>query len=116
MGIMKLMLGLKQFLIFLILPCVLIGAANALPTYQEVRQSYVKSDSLLLDRHGEMLHELRVDKERRRLDWTPLKDISPVLMESVVQAEDRRFYEHGGVDYRSIGAALIQGDQGVDRR
>jgi len=50
-----------------------------------------------------------VDKERRRLDWTPLKNISPVLMEAVIQAEDKRFYEHGGVDYRSIGAALIQG-------
>ena len=84
-------------------------AAFALPSYQEVRQSYVKSDSLLLDRHGEILHELRTDKDRRRLDWTPLKNISPVLKEAVIQAEDRRFYEHGGVDYRSIGAALIQG-------
>ena len=83
--------------------------AFALPTYQEVRQSYVKSDSLLLDRHGEILHELRTDKDRRRLDWTPLKNISPVLKEAVIQAEDKRFYEHGGVDYRSIGAALIQG-------
>ena len=85
------------------------ATAVALPTYQEVRRSYVKSDSLLLDRHGEMLHELRTDKERRRLDWTPLKNISPVLMEAVIQAEDKRFYEHGGVDYRSIGVALIQG-------
>src|SRR3989304_1256504 len=106
---MKLMLALKQFLIFLILCSGLVGAANALPTYQEVRQSYVKSDSLLLDRHGEVIHELRTDKERRRLDWTPLKNISPVLKEAVIQAEDKRFYEHGGVDYRSIGAALIQG-------
>ena len=85
------------------------GKANALPTYQEVRRSYVKSDSLLLDRRGEIIHELRVDKERRRLDWTPLKNISHVLKEAVIQAEDKRFYEHGGVDYRSIGAALIQG-------
>ena len=106
---MKLMLALKQFLIFLILCSGLVGAANALPTYQEVRQSYVKSDSLLLDRHGEIIHELRTDKERRRLDWTPLKNISPVLKEAVIQAEDKRFYEHGGVDYRSIGAALVQG-------
>ena len=85
------------------------ATAVALPTYDEVRQSYVKSDSLLLDRHGEILHELRTDKDRRRLDWTPLKNISPVLKEAVIQAEDKRFYDHGGVDYRSIGAALIQG-------
>ena len=100
---------MKKLLFSLILLLLSSTTAVALPTYHEVQQSYVKSDSLLLDRHGEILHELRVDKERRRLDWTPLKNISPVLMEAVIQAEDKRFYEHGGVDYRSIGAALIQG-------
>jgi len=100
---------MRRFFSLLIVLLPFSTLANALPTYQEVRQSYVKSDSLLLDRHGEILHELRTDKERRRLDWIPLKNISPALMEAVVQAEDRRFYEHGGVDYRSIGAALIQG-------
>ncbi len=80
-----------------------------LPTYQEVRLAYVKSDSLLLDRHGEILHELRTDRDRRRLDWTPLRNISPALKEAVVRAEDRRFYEHPGLDYRAIGAAAIQG-------
>jgi penicillin-binding protein 1C len=84
-------------------------ALPALPAYQEVQKSYIKSDSLLLDRHGEILHELRTDKYRRRLDWTSLKNISPALKESVIQAEDKRFYDHGGVDYRSMGAALIQG-------
>ena len=85
------------------------ATAVAVPSYDEVQQSYVKSDSVLLDRHGEILHELRTDKERRRLDWTSLANISPVLKEAVIQAEDKRFYEHGGVDYRSMGAALIQG-------
>jgi len=100
---------MRRFLFSLIALFSFSSLANALPTYQEVRQSYVKSDSVLLDRHGEIIHELRTDKERRRLDWTPLKNISPVFMEAVIQAEDKRFYEHGGVDYRSAGAALIQG-------
>jgi len=100
---------MRKLLLSFILGLLLNNNVLALPSYQEVRQSYVKSDSLLLDRHGEIIHELRVDKERRRLDWTPLKNISPVLIEAVIQAEDKRFYEHGGVDYRSMGAALIQG-------
>ena len=100
---------MKRFLSSLIVVVSFSTLANALPTYQEVRRSYVKSDSVLLDRHGEILHELRTDKERRRLDWTSLANISPVLKEAVIQAEDKRFYEHGGVDYRSMGAALIQG-------
>jgi penicillin-binding protein 1C len=100
---------MKRLLFSIIVVISFSSLANALPTYQEVRQSYVKSDSLLLDRHGEIIHELRTDKERRRLDWTPLKNISPALKEAVIQAEDKRFYDHGGVDYRSLGAALIQG-------
>ncbi len=83
--------------------------AYALPSYDEVQKSYVKSDSLLLDRNGEVLHELRTDKVRRRLGWTSLNDISPALRVTVVKAEDKRFYEHSGVDYRSVGAAVIQG-------
>jgi penicillin-binding protein 1C len=100
---------MKKLLFSLILLLLSSTTVNALPSYQEVRQSYVKSDSLLLDRRGEVLHELRTDPLQRRLDWTPLQNISPALKEAVIQAEDKRFYEHGGVDYRSMGAALIQG-------
>ena len=64
---------MKRFLSSLIVFFSFSSLAFALPSYQEVRQSYVKSDSLLLDRHGEILHELRTDKERRRLDWTSLE-------------------------------------------
>ena len=61
---------MKRFLFPLIALLSFSTMANALPTYEEVRQSYVKSDSLLLDRNGEVLYELRTDKVRRRLDWT----------------------------------------------
>jgi len=100
---------MKKFSLSFIIILLLNAAALALPSYQEVRQSFVKSDSLLLDRHGEVLYELRTDKHRRRLDWIFLRDISPALKEAVIQAEDKRFYAHGGVDYRSMGAALLQG-------
>src|SRR4030043_871749 len=99
----------KRFFFILLLFLGLAEAAYALPTYEEVRQSYVKSDSLLLDRHGEVLYELRTDKVRRRLDWTSLKTISPALRGAVVKAVDKRFYEHPGFDYKSMGAAVIQG-------
>ncbi|NTV58771.1 MAG: penicillin-binding protein 1C, partial [Deltaproteobacteria bacterium] len=76
-----------------------------MPSYEEVRSSHRKSDSLLLDRHGEVIHELRVNSVGRRLDWTALQDISPALQEAVVQAEDRRFYHHAGVDYLAMTGA-----------
>jgi penicillin-binding protein 1C len=100
---------MKRFLFPFIVLISFSTVSHALSTYDEVRRSFVKSDSLLLDRSGEVLYELRTDKARRRLDWTSLKNISPVLKEAVITAEDRRFYDHSGVDYRSIGAAVIQG-------
>jgi len=103
-------MNIVRFLfLFSFLLLFLAGAAQALPSYQEVRASHVKSDFLLLDRHGEVLHEVRMDQGRRSLDWTTIQEISPALQEAVVQAEDRRFYEHHGVDYRSMGGAVIQG-------
>ncbi|PKL40221.1 MAG: penicillin-binding protein 1C, partial [Candidatus Riflebacteria bacterium HGW-Riflebacteria-2] len=81
--------------------------AYALPSFEEVRTAHVKSDSLLLDRHGELLYELRTDKQGRRLDWTKLDDISPSLKEAVIFSEDKRFYSHAGVDYQAFGAAAL---------
>ena len=85
------------------------GQAAAVPTFEEVRASHRKSDSLLLDRHGEVIHELRVSSAGRRLDWTALEDISPALQEAVIQAEDRRFYDHAGVDTLAMISALLRG-------
>ena len=68
------------------------GNAYALPSFEEVRAAHVKSDSLLLDRDGAILHELRTDKQGRRLDWTALGDMSPSLKEAVICSEDKRFY------------------------
>jgi penicillin-binding protein 1C len=85
------------------------AAAWCLPGYEEVRASFRKSDTLLLDRSGRVLHELRTDLSRRRLDWTGLVEMSPTLKRAVVLAEDKRFFAHGGVDWRALGAALAQG-------
>ena len=100
---------MRRFLFLLFVLLSSSTTALALPSYQEVRKSYVQSDSILLDRNGEVLQEVRIDKNRRRVDWTILKDISPTLQQAVIQSEDRRFYDHHGIDYRSIGSALFKG-------
>jgi penicillin-binding protein 1C len=99
----------KRYVFICIFLFLLAGTAHALPAYEEVRAAYCTSDSILLDRHGDPLYELRTNQHGRRLDWTSLTDISPALVSTVLYAEDKRFYDHGGVDVRSIGAALIKG-------
>ncbi len=85
------------------------GSVAALPSYTEVRSAYRSSDSILLDRNGYMLYELRTDLRVRRLAWTSLAEVSPALQAAVVQAEDRRFFEHAGVDWRALAAAVPRG-------
>jgi penicillin-binding protein 1C len=77
-------------------------AAYALPTFAEVRAAHRPSDFTLLDRHGEPIQTLRIDKDVRRLAWVPLADVSPALLQAIVLGEDRRFYEHSGVDWGAM--------------
>jgi penicillin-binding protein 1C len=60
---------------------------------------------VLLDRHGEPLQSLRIGLHARRQQWTALSDISPALPLAVLQAEDQRFMQHGGVDLQAMGQA-----------
>lgn len=79
------------------------------PTFAAVRARWTPSEAWLLDRHGEVIQTLRVEHSIRRLDWVLLAEISPALQRAIVLAEDRRFYEHTGVDLWAIAAALIDG-------
>ena len=81
---------------------------SPVPSFESVRATWRSSDVRLVDRHGETLHELRTDVRRRRLQWTPLTDISPALQEAVIASEDRRFYRHGGVDGAALAAATAR--------
>ena len=79
--------------------------AHALPSYTEVRSQWRSSETLVLSREGEVLQRLRTDASVRRGQWVPLADISPALQSAMLLSEDKRFYEHSGVDWAAIGAA-----------
>lgn len=80
---------------------------EGLQSFDTVRNSYRKSEGLLLDRRGEVLHEFRVDRKGRRLDWTTLDAISPAFLRAVLLAEDKRFFRHHGVDWTAIASSSL---------
>jgi len=82
-------------------------AAAALPSYDKVRESYVSTEGVLLDRTGAPIQELRVDQHGRRLPWVRLSEVSPAFLAAVVRAEDKRFFKHGGVDWLALGDATF---------
>ncbi len=81
-------------------------AANAATlTFPDVRASYVTSDASLVARNGSTLATTRINASVRRMAWTPLGDISPALQAALVAGEDKRFYEHAGVDWAGLAVA-----------
>ncbi|ARV20698.1 Penicillin-binding protein 2D [Curvibacter sp. AEP1-3] len=80
-------------------------SAGAKTTFEQVKAGYKPSDTMLLDRQGEVLHRLRTDTSVRRGQWVALADVSPALRTALVLSEDKRFYEHSGVDWRAVSAA-----------
>jgi len=77
----------------------------AAATFDQVKREFRPSDTLILDRHGEAIQRLRLDATVRRGQWVALADVSPALRTALVLSEDKRFYEHSGVDWRAVSAA-----------
>ena len=75
------------------------------PSYAAVRAAYVPSDAWLLDRHGEVIASRRIRYDVRRLAWVPLADVSPALVTAIIEGEDRDFWHHHGVEWRSVAGA-----------
>lgn len=82
------------------------AAAQKLPSIEQVRSAYVPSEAVLLDRNGVPISELRRDAKARRLAWVALQDLSPALQSALIASEDRRFYEHSGVDWQAFVGAV----------
>ncbi|HWJ06976.1 MAG TPA: penicillin-binding protein 1C, partial [Steroidobacteraceae bacterium] len=78
----------------------------SVPEFTRVRAQWRPSDAWLLDRHGVVLERRRLDFAVRRLEWTELEAVSPALVEAIVAGEDRRFWQHGGVDWRGVAGAV----------
>src|SRR5919106_726344 len=77
----------------LVLAGVLAGAVAARGPSRLDRASYVYSAD------GELLGTLGAGGDQRPIK---LKKIAPVMRQATIAIEDRRFYEHEGIDYRAI--------------
>ena len=59
--------------------------------------------SLVYDRNGGLMASLHADQNRSPVT---LNQVPPVVQNAVLDVEDNRFYQHGGVDLRSLIRAL----------
>ena len=76
------------------------------PTFIQVKKDSIGSDHVLLAENGEVIQTLRTDFSKRRLAWFSLSQFSDSLKESVIKAEDHRFYSHIGIDPIGLARAF----------
>lgn len=65
------------------------------------------STTKIVDRHGTLLYELLAPHQGRSSPVS-LKEIAPQVVNATLAAEDARFYENSGVDWRAIFRAVMQ--------
>jgi penicillin-binding protein 1A len=76
-----------------------------LPDHNKLKELKLPGASVVLDRKGERFAE--VFEENQRRVWVVLADIPEHVQKAFVAAEDKRFYEHKGIDERGLIRAFI---------
>src|SRR5436190_1193803 len=80
-------------------------ALTDLPDHNKLKGIKLPGASVVLDRKGERFAE--VFEENQRRVWVVLSDIPEHVQKAFVAAEDKRFYEHKGIDERGLIRAFI---------
>ncbi len=68
------------------------------------RLEAMESASVIYDRNGVVMGRMFTQNR----DQVTVDQLSPYLLTAVVAAEDARFYQHKGVDYRGIARAMLK--------
>lgn len=76
-----------------------IGFFEGLPTYITL-DAQTQRNLIYANRDGQPVPIATVyDQDRQEVDW---EQVSPFVKDATVAGEDRRFYDHGGIDVQSI--------------
>jgi penicillin-binding protein 1A len=96
--------GLGLTLVALLHEAVVWGAFGPLPGYEELRPLRAPAASEIYSVDGQLLGKYYLEER------TPLarESVSNWVVQALVATEDVRFYQHHGVDLRSLGRVLVK--------
>ena len=80
-------------------------AVANLPDHTRLRGMRLPGASVLLDGRGQKFAEV-FEQDQRRV-WVPLAEIPAHVQKAFIAAEDKRFYQHRGIDERGLIRAFI---------
>lgn len=90
--------------LFVLVSLVLLIYINTLPSLEELTPTPVAQTSKVYAIDGTLIAEFHAEENR---EIVPFNKMSQYIKDAVIAVEDKRFYEHQGVDYIRIIGALI---------
>lgn len=88
--------GIKKLIIFIIVILLFVAGYFVKEGY-DFYQAAIEEKSL----------EMRVKELKEMDNYTKLEDISKYYIDGLIAVEDKRFYEHNGIDPYAIGGAFV---------
>lgn len=99
------LLGLGCLAVFSFLVVLVWSYAKDLPRPEDFNEKVVTQSTKIFDRRGQVLLYEVFGEEKRTV--VPLDQISPWLQKAVIATEDADFYQHHGVNFKSIVRAAL---------
>ncbi len=99
------------FLMLFAVVCVVVGYLLVILNGERVLSENINKlnlaeASIIVDRNDKQVAKLNVVEGNR--EFVPIDEIPKLLKDAFVAVEDKRFYEHSGVDMIGIGRALVK--------
>jgi len=101
----------KWFWIMIIAPIILVlgtlfavWAFADIPSFEELESPSSKLATQVLSDEGKLLTTFHIENRT----YVTYDELSPFLVQAAVATEDRRFYDHSGIDLPSLGRVLVK--------
>lgn len=89
-------------LLFLTIDCNFLNLFGSTPSFTDIKNPTVSEASEIYSADGQLIGRYYIE------DRTPVEyeDISPILIRTLIDTEDERFYHHHGIDFKGLFAAV----------
>ncbi len=82
------------------------GWIGYMPPVEELQNPIDKYATQILSSDGKVIGTWNMNKDNRI--HVPFDSISPHIIDALIATEDKRFYDHSGIDFWSLGRAIIK--------
>ncbi|NES78535.1 MULTISPECIES: penicillin-binding protein 1C [unclassified Okeania] len=100
----------SKFILGFVLLCL---SVRALPLFAPIRPQDITQNQQTLefiDRNGLPLGTI-LTRDQENTVVVSLEQISPLFINAIIAAEDKRYYQHGALDIKAIGRSLLEAIQ-----